>query len=282
MTNKKSRIFVNGCSFSGGSDVIHDKTTGKLIDNKPEYLWPNVLHKLYDPGAKLVNLAIGGNSNDKIVRTTIDYFSKHVQGLPAWVAIIQFSAAHRMELYSEFFHTHVNFCNTENIRENGFYVPEDSVVNLESGKLLSYHMDDGRIQTEADDSKLFQKTVKSADDAVRYLWSFTDIMDRYLKNVYVLQEFMKKKGVLTVFTSMSRATHIPTIKSLSMTDPTLVTNTSTHNLLNLIDTSMWVSRPMTVITGKNIISPEDGHPNEAANRDIAKDFKKLLSSVYKI
>ena len=52
------------------------------------------------------NIAIGGNSNDKIFRTSVEELDKNFYDL----VIIQWTAIHRKERYSDRIKNWVNFC----------------------------------------------------------------------------------------------------------------------------------------------------------------------------
>ena len=63
------KLLINGCSFTGGNDVIHNEF-GDLVDT-PDYVWSN------HTGVQSTNLAIAGNSNDKIIRTTLEHLKQN-------------------------------------------------------------------------------------------------------------------------------------------------------------------------------------------------------------
>lgn len=68
-----SHLVVNGCSFTYG-DGLDDPTT---------QAWPALLaNKL---GVPVVNIAMGGTSNDRIYRKTVDYFLKDVGSNPFYI-----------------------------------------------------------------------------------------------------------------------------------------------------------------------------------------------------
>ena len=57
-------ILINGCSFTGGSEVVHDEFTS-MITNNGQKTWASHFEEQHTVN----NIAIGGNSNDKIFRT---------------------------------------------------------------------------------------------------------------------------------------------------------------------------------------------------------------------
>jgi hypothetical protein len=76
------RLFTNGCSFTEGYDLPD-----------PSMAWPSVLSNSikYDVN----NIALGGGSNDRIFRTTIEYFNIHTA---PDIAIIGWTFNDRAEL----------------------------------------------------------------------------------------------------------------------------------------------------------------------------------------
>ena len=84
------KLLVNGCSFTGGNDVIHDENG--ILTETPDYVWSN------HTGIDTTNIAIAGNSNDKIIRTTLEHLSNNddYDGV-----IIQWTALYRLERYIE-------------------------------------------------------------------------------------------------------------------------------------------------------------------------------------
>ncbi len=83
-------LFVNGCSFSAGHDEVHDMQ-GKLTPPL-DYVWSNQIADKFD---NITNYALAGGSNDRIFRTTMEYFSK---GPVDTIAIIQWTSPIRFEV----------------------------------------------------------------------------------------------------------------------------------------------------------------------------------------
>ena len=108
------KLFANGCSFTWGGAIypdLHDDK-GELLDyaNTTELnqqrlatVWPSKLGKLID-ATETVNMGMGCGSNDRIVRTTMDYFAhllEQGQELSDWLAVIQWTQAHRYEYWDD-------------------------------------------------------------------------------------------------------------------------------------------------------------------------------------
>lgn len=84
-------LLANGCSYTYGAGL--DETL------REEKVWPNQVKELlgYD---RIINLAAGCGSNQRIVRTTIEWIlSQPASILENTLAIIQFTNLHRYEYY---------------------------------------------------------------------------------------------------------------------------------------------------------------------------------------
>lgn len=108
------KLFTNGCSFTWGGAIyprLYDDQ-GNLLDysntsetnqKRLKDVWPAHLGNL--TGAEqVVNLSIGCGSNERIVRTTFDYFTSLIhqqQFSKDWCVVIQWSIPHRFEYWDE-------------------------------------------------------------------------------------------------------------------------------------------------------------------------------------
>jgi hypothetical protein len=107
------KLFTNGCSFTWGGAIYPSiwDNNGNPLDfyNSDELniqrinsLWP--YHLSQHLNCDHVNLSIGSGSNDRIVRTTLDYFTQLLvngQFTTDWVAIIQWTQSPRFEYWDD-------------------------------------------------------------------------------------------------------------------------------------------------------------------------------------
>jgi hypothetical protein len=108
------KLFANGCSFTWGGAIypsLHD-AQGKLLDyynpsplnqQRLNDVWPNKLAALINAN-ECVNLGMGCGSNERIVRTTIDFFTEKLvrkEFSNDWVAVIQLTQPPRYEYWDE-------------------------------------------------------------------------------------------------------------------------------------------------------------------------------------
>ncbi len=108
------KLFANGCSHTWGGGILEEKGLSstlsssffnKELEENEEYrlssVWPFHLSKLLNC-SEVVNLASGCGSNQRIVRTTFDFFIdkiKNGEDLSKWKAVIQWSEPSRYEVY---------------------------------------------------------------------------------------------------------------------------------------------------------------------------------------
>jgi len=109
------KLFANGCSFTWGGAIypsLHDLNAGgQLLDyyNTSELnqqrlrdTWPDQLGNLLG-ATESVNMSMGCGSNDRILRTTLDFFTDKIakQQSQDWLAVIQWTQTHRYEYWDE-------------------------------------------------------------------------------------------------------------------------------------------------------------------------------------
>jgi len=111
------KLFTNGCSFTWGAEILEnqfgmspmpfDNISEDLIKYetfREEHVWAYFLKDKFDDVEKYDNIARGGGSNKRIVRTTLDYFINLInKGIRVddYVAVIQWTDMNRTEVYDE-------------------------------------------------------------------------------------------------------------------------------------------------------------------------------------
>lgn len=266
------RLLVSGCSFSAGANLTHvedGKTYEDLIcDKKDEgFLWPNLIADAND--YELHNISIPGNSNDKIIRQTLEWLEKN--GTEDTIAVIQFSSLYRKEFYSDLMKEHINYCTSG----NSVYETFDGARILNHDLLYDGHADNTYIQDKLDNSKMHQKTLLALSDMLKYTWNKNNLQIFYLQNVLFLQNYLKNAGVPFLFTSMSTGSN-----ALQMANDTSgFTVDYVRLLMKLVDLDNW-AQPLTIASQTHCF--EDGHPNVEGNNRIAQyiqpELDRILSS----
>ena len=109
------KLFTNGCSFTWGAEILQSQFGIMPFDNisedsikyetfRKEHVWAYFLKEKFHDVEKYDNLARGGSSNKRIVRTTLDYFLNLIdKGIRVddYVAVIQWTDMNRTEVYDE-------------------------------------------------------------------------------------------------------------------------------------------------------------------------------------
>jgi hypothetical protein len=100
------KLFTNGCSFTWGGEIRENESiplTTNLENFRETRVWSAHLHKKLKT-TELHNLSKGGASNQRIVRTTLDFFiDKLDNNIPVddFVAVIQWTDLSRYEVWDE-------------------------------------------------------------------------------------------------------------------------------------------------------------------------------------
>lgn len=108
------KLFANGCSHTWGGGILegqgYKSTLKSCLFNEEDQdlknlrlssVWPFHLSKLLNC-TETINLGIGCGSNQRIVRTTFDFFIdkiKNNEDLSEWIAVIQWTEPSRYEIY---------------------------------------------------------------------------------------------------------------------------------------------------------------------------------------
>tara|TARA_B100001939_G_C16945659_1_gene620178 strand:- start:811 stop:1623 length:813 start_codon:yes stop_codon:yes gene_type:complete len=268
------KLLINGCSFTGGSEVIHDPETN-LITNNGQTTWADHFKEDFETN----NVAVGGNSNDKIFRRTVEELNKESYDY----AIIQWTAIHRKERYSDMRQTWINFCQTESFTTNNQFFETASDSNKRD--LYGYHTDN---HADMDRGNPKLSSVLKSYDKIRdglvydvfYGKTLQDFRVEYFKNVLSLQNILDKKNIKYIFTSMSFENHIPNIKTNWSFDRNIAITEFEQDLLDQMDLSVWTKNPMTHMMNQNKVSQNDGHPNEIGHKLIYNHVQKELNKIY--
>ena len=91
-------LYVNGCSFTAGTEIIKESPNAGEDRTKP-LAWPHKLGKLCG-ATHVINAATPGGSNRRMVRTTIDWTLKNADKAADCLVIIQWTDTNRYEFES--------------------------------------------------------------------------------------------------------------------------------------------------------------------------------------
>lgn len=236
------KLLVNGCSFTAGSGQYGGENPVSPI------VWSRHLEDKFNT---VTNLAKGGEGNDRIVRTTLE-FCEHTD-MSDYVAIIQWSSLFRTEYWNPEDNDWVNVVINNGMQGNWTLdIPSDPNTERKKSQTLAY------------------------DNEMKWLNSFNDYDIAYYNNVLVLQNFFENKQIHYMFTSMSDPDHLFMERKIHQTMPT----TLELNLKKLIDKSKWTKESLSSYNMDNYISQEDRHPNLKGNKLIAQALFKELMEKY--
>ncbi len=147
-------LYVNGDSFTFGTGI------------EQQHTWPALLAEHFK--FELINEAVPGGSNYRIIRKTLDFLSKHKPAL----VIIAWSSYLRTEFSSQ--------CSYPSLASNLDYNGQP-IIQVQPN-YNKYHKDD-------------VKGVESFYKNVNQEW----LMDNYLNQVLLLQSYLKYSKILHVF-----------------------------------------------------------------------------------
>lgn len=88
-------LFANGCSYTWGGGL---EPFYKLEEERLSILWPHHLGQMIG-ASKVINLGLGCGSNQRIVRTTFDWFLREYDKSEEVIAVIQLTDPARYEYY---------------------------------------------------------------------------------------------------------------------------------------------------------------------------------------
>ena len=185
-------LFTNGCSWTWGGALGLDKDD-ELRENS---VWPKQLGNLVN-AEKTYNLAMGCGSNQRIVRTTVDWIlSQSKEDLAKTVAIIQWTEPSRYEFYYPDDHQN----GYENIQSRWVKCKVDCILNQydddESAKkkynelrLSTYTEIEGMYKFIGD--LLAVESLLTQHNIPYYFWTYdTRMLSRFPKEMY---EFCKNR-----------------------------------------------------------------------------------------
>ena len=249
------KLLVNGCSFTGGNDNIHDENGN--LNPTPDYVWSN------HTGVDTTNISIAGNSNDKIIRTTLEHLKQNdmYDGI-----IIQWTALHRFERYIEQYDVWGNICNQKHIPDRDYTIV-DNFSQLAEEHLFGIHFDKIE-ENHGEKVNTLDKLLTTA--SYNYVWlnSDVDYKVKFLQDILVMQNILEKLDMPYLFTSMSQHSHCKLMQF--KTDYERV-------LLEQVDVTKWTKRPLTHICKNDF--DDSMHPSKNGHKKIASELMREFRRV---
>ena len=219
------KLFVNGCSFSHG----HKDFDNSMVS--PSWVWPNLLSTNFD---EAVNLAWQGSSNGRILRSTLEFFDKVKDGSD-WVAIIQWSAITRGDLYNEETDTYF-----------GALLESPEPVLIGEDRIKFIHIPSSFYRA----IEIYKKTAQFRPTK--------QLLEKLIYQQFTISNFFKRKNIKFLFTGMNQRSTVP--------------NDIEHPLkqyLPLENNLLPISNFVNATTPNLIESETDFHPNKKGHQVIA-------------
>jgi hypothetical protein len=245
------KLIANGCSFTFG----HKDSENSMA---PDWVWPSRFN-----GTKgftdVTNLAVEGGSNDRVVRTTIEYFEKNKGiDLNNVVLVVQHPTPNRGEWFNIANKLWIGYVTTM----------EDVLYDISITDYTKNDLD--KIQNDTKTERKVFEQYKSFVES-----DITEVI-KYFKNIILLQTYCKQKGIKLLQVGLS-ARCLPRFY-FKESRQSVSNNIFCKELYKMIDESIICDRFLTEIVKGNEESPDDGHPNEVGHdiifRYIYNEIKK--------
>lgn len=259
------KLYANGCSYTGGHISGHDNNSSLIPPQS--FTWP------YQMGIEDVfNNGRAGASNDRILRTTMQYFNEN--SAEDYVAIIQWTSPIRFERFFPLFNCWAEYCNTSTIEVNR------KLKENKHNMGYSLHVDNENVQR-----KFFKESIEhdkynlqeTATKVLMYAKEINDYLIDFYKTVIIMQHFLESKNIPYLFTSMSFFNHLKKDEIYNGIDKFEINSTPyERNLYETLNQSVWNNEPISSLAKDNVVSETDLHPNEAGHKIIAGSLISTL------
>lgn len=256
------KLLVNGCSYSWGGglyDIHYSKDSdpdkiGFLSIDMDHPINNERLPKVYSyhlgqllKAEKVYNLSMGGTSNERIVRTTLDFYTNKIlnnETVSDYFAVIQWTSVDRIEFYDEIL---------------------QGMVHMLPGGVI-FEPDDRTKTFTAEEHKYLLDDILSRKRNTYYknFMSTKEVVSKTFQQIITLGHFFEKYNIPYLFCTMNPGTIMEYFKDDNDKIDYL-------NKFKWLDTTLDKST-ITVFTG-NPGNREylcaSGHPNEKGHLKIA-------------
>ena len=232
------KLVANGCSFTFGHK-------DSVASQPPSWVWPSCFNEK-EEFTDIVNLAVEGASNDRVVRTSIEYFEKNKGiDLNNTILVVQHPTPNRGEWFHKKNKLWIGYVTTM----------EDVLYDISVTDRTKEDLEQIRIDTKIE-RKVFDqyKAIVESD--------LTEVI-KYFKNIILLQTYCKQKGIKLLQVGLS-ARCLPRVH-FKESRQSISNNIFCKELYKMIDESIICDRFLTDIAKGNEESPDDGHPNEVGH-----------------
>lgn len=239
MTINKKILLANGCSFTwgGGLESFFQKDDDDTLNDsiREELVWPHHLGKMLNRDT--VNLGMGCGSNERIVRTTIEWISQQSpETLANTVAVIQWTEYFRGEYY-------IPYCYNDPLN----YGHESYKFNFENTPERWVLINCWGHSAGKKDKKIANRTIRNKVETYSDIHKLFEHIQECLTLAYLFEKYNIKYCFWNYQGNISQWP---------------------SNFFNLIKDLNWYS--YNNLTDFDIISKTDPHPNIDGHIQIAK------------
>lgn len=262
------KLYVNGCSYSWGGgmydihyhsesnpDEINFLSIHKKHPSNTERLQKVYSHHLGKllKADEVINLSMGGGSNERIVRTTLDFYTNKLlknEDVTNYFNVIQWTSVDRIEMYDD-------------VLDGTVYMLPNAVVF--EPKSLSYTF------TAEGHKRIIELLSDRRDEYYKKFMSKKTIVDKTFLQITTLGTFFERHNIPYLFCSMNPSTTMEYFKD----EPEKMKYLNKFNWLDsIIDKSA-----ITVYTGapgNTQYLCKSGHPNEYGHIEISNGLYKWI------
>ena len=263
------KLLVNGCSYSWGGGLYSLHYNKDSDPDKIGLLYVDIKHptnnerlrKVYShhlgkllKADTVYNISMGATSNERIVRTTLDFFTKKIinnEKVTDHFAVIQWTSVDRIEVYDD--------------------ILEGMVHMLPSGVI--FESDDLSKTFTAEEHKVLVDDILSKKQNLYYknFMSPKQVVNKTFQQILILGHFFEKHNIPYLFCSMNPVTIMEYFKD-------------EKDKMKYINRFKWLNSTLTKSTitiytgdpGNTELLCNTGHPNEKGHLEIANGLYQWI------
>ena len=263
------KLLVNGCSYSWGGGLYSLHYNKDSDPDKIGLLYVDIKHptnnerlrKVYShhlgkllKADTVYNISMGATSNERIVRTTLDFYTKKIlnnESVTDHFAVIQWSSVDRIEVYDD--------------------ILKGMVHMLPSGVI--FESDDLSKTFTAEEHKVLVDDILSKKQNLYYknFMSPKQVVNKTFQQILILGHFFEKHNIPYLFCSMNPDTIMEYFKD-------------EKDKMKYINRFKWLNSTLTKSTitiytgdpGNTELLCNTGHPNEKGHLEIANGLHRWI------
>ena len=263
------KLLVNGCSYSWGGGLYNIHYNKDSDPDKISFLSINTDHpinverltKVYShhlgkllKADTVYNISMGGTSNERIARTTLDFYTKKIlnnESVTDHFAVIQWTSIDRIEFYDDILEGIVHMMPNGVIFEPDYQLT--TFTAAEHKMLINSILTDKR--------ELYYKN----------FMSLKQVVNKTFQQILTLGNFFEKHNIPYLFCSMNPGTIMEYFKD-------------ENDKMEYINQFKWLNSTLyksgitvyTGVPGNTELLCNTGHPNEKGHIEIANALHRWI------